>query len=237
MLSELDMRSRTFKSSNMRESGEVHSPSTNLTTSFRLIKEMQKRYKAQEAEEREKEGALKQDKLILSVGKPNPKLKDLYVRPAIIPKRLSGTLEAHTNGFRYTSIRGDKIDVLYNNIKHAFFQPCDNEMLILIHFHLKVISGRWGVCLSTSDLIFSCLVPCSMGKEEAHRYSILHRSRRSQHRPGEVSPHAGQGRHAERADGAGDEEEAQSGILCLLRQGYVQYAKLKIILFRAPFSC
>lgn len=42
-------------------------------------------------------------------------------------------------GFRYTSIRGDKIDVLYNNIKHAFFQPCDNEMIILLHFHLKVL--------------------------------------------------------------------------------------------------
>lgn len=41
-------------------------------------------------------------------------------------------------GFRYTSLRGDKIDVLYNNIKHAFFQPCDNEMIILVHFHLKV---------------------------------------------------------------------------------------------------
>ncbi|VDN41709.1 unnamed protein product [Gongylonema pulchrum] len=34
-------------------------------------------------------------------------------------------------------MRGDKIDVLYNNIKHAFFQPCDNEMIILIHFTLK----------------------------------------------------------------------------------------------------
>jgi nucleosome binding factor SPN SPT16 subunit len=30
-----------------------------------------------------------------------------------------------------------KIDILYNNIKHAFFQPCDGEMLILLHFTLK----------------------------------------------------------------------------------------------------
>jgi hypothetical protein len=35
-------------------------------------------------------------------------------------------------------VRGDKVDVLYNNIKHAFFQPCDGEMIILLHFHLKV---------------------------------------------------------------------------------------------------
>lgn len=39
--------------------------------------------------------------------------------------------------YRYTSVRGDKVDILYNNIKNAFFQPCDGEMIILLHFHLK----------------------------------------------------------------------------------------------------
>ncbi len=81
---------------------------------------------------------MQQDTLQVAQGKGNPKLKDLYIRPNIMQKKLSGILEAHTNGFRYTSIRGDKIDVLYNNIKHAFFQPCDGEMIILLHFHLKV---------------------------------------------------------------------------------------------------
>ena len=71
-------------------------------------------------------------------GKGNPKLKDLYIRPNIVQKRLSGTLEAHVNGFMYTSIRGDKIEILYNNIKHAFYQNCDGEMIILLHFHLRV---------------------------------------------------------------------------------------------------
>lgn len=41
-------------------------------------------------------------------------------------------------GFRFTSVRGDKVDILYNNIKHALFQPCDGEMIIVLHFHLKV---------------------------------------------------------------------------------------------------
>ena len=36
-------------------------------------------------------------------------LQDLYIRPNIVQKRLSGMLEAHVNGFRYTSIRGDKV--------------------------------------------------------------------------------------------------------------------------------
>ena len=30
------------------------------------------------------------------------------------------------------------MDILYNNIKHAVFQPCDGEMIIVLHFHLKV---------------------------------------------------------------------------------------------------
>ncbi|CAB3408807.1 unnamed protein product [Caenorhabditis bovis] len=131
------MKELTYRASNLREHGESNPPSSNLTTALRLIKEIQKRFKTEEAEEREKEGAVKQDKLILSQNKLNPKLKDLLIRPNIIQKRITGALEAHVNGFRYTSLRGDRIDVLYNNIKHAFFQPCDNEMIILLHFHLK----------------------------------------------------------------------------------------------------
>lgn len=59
---------------------------------------MQKRFRTMEAEEREKEGTVKQANLILSNGKGNPKLKDLYVRPNLVTKRISGSLEAHVNG-------------------------------------------------------------------------------------------------------------------------------------------
>ncbi|KAG8190381.1 hypothetical protein JTE90_022025 [Oedothorax gibbosus] len=127
----------TYRSTNLKEPGELSAPSANLGTAFRLIKEVQKKYKTREAEEREKEGIVKQDTLVLSSNKGNPKLKDLYIRPNIYSKRISGTLEAHSNGFRFTSVRGDKVDILYNNIKHAFFQPCDGEMIILLHFTLK----------------------------------------------------------------------------------------------------
>ncbi|XP_005102634.1 FACT complex subunit SPT16 [Aplysia californica] len=127
----------TYRSSNTKEPGEISAPSSNLNTAFRLIKEVQKRFRTREAEEREKEGIVKQDTLIINPNRGNPKLKDLYIRPNIVSKRISGTLEAHTNGFRFTSVRGDKVDILYNNIKHAFFQPCDGEMIILLHFNLK----------------------------------------------------------------------------------------------------
>ncbi|XP_041977304.1 FACT complex subunit spt16 isoform X2 [Aricia agestis] len=127
----------TYRSTNTKEPGEISPPSANLNTGFRLIKEVQKKFKTREAEEREKEDLVKQDTLILSQSKGNPKLKDLYIRPNIVTKRMSGSLEAHSNGFRFTSVRGDKVDILYNNIKNAFFQPCDGEMIILLHFHLK----------------------------------------------------------------------------------------------------
>uniref|UniRef100_A0A336MRE7 FACT complex subunit n=1 Tax=Culicoides sonorensis TaxID=179676 RepID=A0A336MRE7_CULSO len=127
----------TYRSTNTKEPGELSAPSSNLNTAFRLIKEVQKKFKTREAEEREKEDLVKQDTLVLSQNKGNPKLKDLYIRPNIVAKRMTGSLEAHTNGFRYTSVRGDKVDILYNNIRSAFFQPCDGEMIILLHFHLK----------------------------------------------------------------------------------------------------
>merc|ERR1719209_738793 len=127
----------TYRSTNIKEPGELTAPSLNLNTAFKLIKDIQKKYKTREAEEKEKADLVEQDNLHVSSAKGNPKLKDLYIRPNIVQKRLSGVLEAHTNGFRYTSIRGDKADILFNNIKHALFQPCDGEMIILLHFHLK----------------------------------------------------------------------------------------------------
>ncbi len=58
-----------------------------------------------------------------------------------------GTLEAHTNGLRYTTIKGDKVDILYSNIKHAFFQPSKKQMIVLLHFHLKVCVRAVFVCV------------------------------------------------------------------------------------------
>ncbi|CAG9854847.1 unnamed protein product [Phyllotreta striolata] len=131
------LKELTYRSTNIKEPGEISPPSSNLNTAFRLIKEVQRKFKTREAEEKEKEDLVKQDTLVLSQNKGNPKLKDLYIRPNIVTKRMTGSLEAHSNGFRYTSVRGDKVDILYNNIKNAFFQPCDGEMIILLHFHLK----------------------------------------------------------------------------------------------------
>ena len=50
-------------------------------------------------------------------------------------------MECHANGFRFYTRKNEKLDLLFNNIKHAFFQPCDEEIIILVHFHLK--NGIW----------------------------------------------------------------------------------------------
>jgi nucleosome binding factor SPN SPT16 subunit len=65
------------------------------------------------------------------------KLTDVFPRPALDGKRLPGDVEIHQNGVRYTSMSNQRIDVLFSNVKHLFFQPCDNELVVLIHFHLK----------------------------------------------------------------------------------------------------
>lgn len=53
-------------------------------------------------------------------------------------------LEAHKNGFRYLSVKNEKIELLYNNVKHAFFQPVETEHIVLMHFHLKnpIVVGK-----------------------------------------------------------------------------------------------
>ena len=82
----------TYRSTNIREAGQVSAPSSNLNTAFRLIKEVQKKFKTREAEEREREDLVRQDTLVIASNKSNPKLKDLYMRPTIVNKRMTGTL-------------------------------------------------------------------------------------------------------------------------------------------------
>lgn len=66
------------------------------------------------------------------------KLPDVFLRPPLDGKRVPGEVEIHQNGLRYLSpFRNEHVDVLFSNIKHLFFQPCDHELIVLIHVHLK----------------------------------------------------------------------------------------------------
>ncbi|KAF3830329.1 hypothetical protein GH733_004148 [Mirounga leonina] len=112
----------TYRASNMKAPGEQTVPALNLQNAFRIIKEVQKRYKTREAEEKEKEGIVKQDSLVINLNRSNPKLKDLYIRPNIAQKRMQGSLEAHVNGFRFTSVRGDKNAIMFGKKRHTDVQ-------------------------------------------------------------------------------------------------------------------
>ena len=61
------------------------------------------------------------------------------IRPNIVGKKTTGNLEIHQNGVRFVSSKGHNVDVPFSDIKHAFFQPCaEDELIVIIHFHLKV---------------------------------------------------------------------------------------------------
>lgn len=65
------------------------------------------------------------------------RLQDLNMWPSVSGRKTVGTLEAHTNGLRFVSNKGEKVEIIYANIAHGVFQPCDREHVVLIHFHLK----------------------------------------------------------------------------------------------------
>jgi nucleosome binding factor SPN SPT16 subunit len=66
-------------------------------------------------------------------------MDNIFVRPALDGKRVPGKVEIHQNGLRYQSPLGHQqhVDVLFSNVKHLFFQPCQHELIVIIHVHLK----------------------------------------------------------------------------------------------------
>jgi len=62
----------------------------------------------------------------------------VYLRPALDGKRIAGSVEIHQNGLRYVhGAGGVRVDVLFSNVKHLFFQPSQHELIVIIHVHLK----------------------------------------------------------------------------------------------------
>ncbi|AFZ81168.1 transcriptional regulator, putative [Theileria equi strain WA] len=126
---------------------------------FRSIKELIKQMKQRESDDSTLTLA-DQEKLTLNKTGRRVVLKDLMVRPNIHgSRRIIGFLEAHHNGLRYivnTRDRVDNVDITYSNIRHAIFQPCDRELIVLLHFHLKhpIVVGK----RKTLDIQFYCEV-------------------------------------------------------------------------------
>lgn len=103
------------------------------------VNDLKKETAKREAERIEKAGLVEQEDLIELKGRRPPRLPDVFIRPQLESKRFAGDLEIHVNGLRYQSSvkQADKVDILFSNIQHFFFQPCDGELVILVHIHLK----------------------------------------------------------------------------------------------------
>jgi len=99
--------------------------------------ELRKRARTKEIREQEEADLVVQEKLVRTKNERVPRLADLTMRPVFAGRKTQGNLEAHTNGLRFISIRQEVVDIMYNNIKYAIYQPCENEIMVLIHFHLK----------------------------------------------------------------------------------------------------
>ena len=109
----------------------------NLNQAYRMIMQLRKSFRATEIQEQEEATLVKQDKLIRTKNERVPRLSDLTMRPVFAGRKTQGNLEAHQNGLRFISNRGESVDITYANIKNAIFQPCESEIMVLIHFHLK----------------------------------------------------------------------------------------------------
>ncbi|PIL23839.1 hypothetical protein GSI_13590 [Ganoderma sinense ZZ0214-1] len=102
------------------------------------ITDLKKEVNKREQQKKEMADVIEQDTLVEVKGRRPTKLPEVFVRPALDGKRLPGEVEIHQNGLRYQSPMGSqKIDILFSNVKHLFFQPCDHELLVIIHIHLK----------------------------------------------------------------------------------------------------
>lgn len=120
----------TFRSKDPRHSSEV----------VQQIKTLRRQVASRESERAERATLVTQEKLQLTSNRNKPvRLSDVWIRPAFggRGRKLTGTLESHVNGFRYSTSRADeRVDIMYGNVKHAFFQPAEKEMITLLHFHL-----------------------------------------------------------------------------------------------------
>ncbi|CAK9439914.1 uncharacterized protein LODBEIA_P40140 [Lodderomyces beijingensis] len=106
---------------------------------FKAIQELKKDSVKRDQERKQLADVVTQANLVELKGSRVKKLDNVFVRPTPDTKKLGGVLQIHENGLRYQSSfnMDQKIDVLFSNIKHLFFQPSKDELIVLIHCHLK----------------------------------------------------------------------------------------------------
>jgi Nucleosome binding factor SPN, SPT16 subunit len=106
---------------------------------YKAIQDLKKDSVKREQEKKQMADVITQANLIELKGSRVKKMDQVFIRPQPDTKKIGGLLQIHENGLRYqSSFKSDqKVDVLFSNIKHLFFQPCKDELIVLIHCHLK----------------------------------------------------------------------------------------------------
>ncbi|KAL2758648.1 hypothetical protein ACRALDRAFT_1075151 [Sodiomyces alcalophilus JCM 7366] len=139
------LRSLTFRSTDGDRYEEIATQISNMKRD--VVKK--------EQEKKEMEDVVEQDKLIEIRNRRPAVLDNVFIRPATEGKRVPGKVEIHQNGIRYTSpLHGSqRVDILFSNVRHLFFQPCQHELIVIIHIHLKdhIV---WGNKKKTKDIQF-----------------------------------------------------------------------------------
>lgn len=64
-------------------------------------------------------------------------LNNVKLRPTLEGWKSEGQLIAYQNGFKFVTKNQTSLTIFNSNIKHAIFQPCEDNMIVLIHFLLK----------------------------------------------------------------------------------------------------
>lgn len=94
-----------------------------------------KRVKSYDARQKESEGLIKQDVLRIDRSVACPKLREVHMRPSK-GRKVPGTLEGYKDGVRFVGA-GESTDILFSNVKHGIVHPANNDVICLVHFHLK----------------------------------------------------------------------------------------------------
>ncbi|KAG5978929.1 FACT complex subunit spt16 [Claviceps digitariae] len=123
------VRSLTFRSSDGDRYSEIATQISNMKRD--AVKK--------EQEKKDMEDVVEQDKLVEIRNRRPAVLDNVYIRPAMEGKRVPGKVEIHQNGIRYQSPLNaqHRVDILFSNVRHLFFQPCAHELIVIIHIHLK----------------------------------------------------------------------------------------------------
>jgi len=144
--------------------------SQRLTATYRMIQELRKRFRHHTTKAAEEADLIPQEKLVKMRDQRIPRMADLTMRPFMSGKRTMGTLEAHTNGLRFTSKKHEIIDVMFANIKHSLFQvPEVNSTHITSPIHSRAKMKSWSSFTSISK------THCSLGRKRRMMFSSSQR--------------------------------------------------------------